>query len=129
MFKLQKNEIEYLVGNNFIENIICSPFDKDICDFLSDSSKNLVNNSEAKKHTDLVSLSFWCRKKNLYRMQQELNENKLRLGKGLAYHITPSNVPTNFFYSLIFGLLSGNSNLVKVPSKNFHQISIICSVL
>ena len=29
-------------------------------------------------------------------------------------------------YSLIFGLLTGNSNLVRVPSKNFDQIKIIC---
>ena len=29
-------------------------------------------------------------------------------------------------YSLIFGLLTGNSNIVKVPSKNFKQIDFIC---
>ena len=44
------------------------------------------------------------------------------------FHIAPSNIPTNFAYSLIFGLLSGNSNIVKVPSKNFDQIKIICNI-
>ena len=29
-------------------------------------------------------------------------------------------------YSLIFGLITGNSNIVKVPSKKFEQIEIIC---
>ena len=52
-------------------------------------------------------------------MEQNLNN---KLGLGLAFHITPSNIPTNFAYSLIFGLLSGNSNVVKVPSRNFTQI-------
>ena len=30
-------------------------------------------------------------------------------------------------YELIFGLLTGNSNIVKVPSKKFKQIDFICS--
>ena len=46
-----------------------------------------------------------------------------KLGVGLIFHITPSNIPTNFAYSFIFGLLTGNSNIVKVPSKNFQDKS------
>ena len=45
----------------------------------------------------------------------------------MIFHVTPANIPTNFAYSLIFGLLTGNSNVVKVPSKNFEQVNIICS--
>jgi len=30
---------------------------------------------------------------------------------------------------MIFGLINGNSNIIKVPSKNFIQIDIICAVL
>ena len=48
---------------------------------------------------------------------------------GLLFHITPSNIPTNFAYSLIFGLLSGNKNIIKVPSKIFPQVDIICSAI
>ena len=29
-------------------------------------------------------------------------------------------------YSLIFGLISGNANIVKVPSREFKEIKIIC---
>ena len=47
----------------------------------------------------------------------------------MVFHITPANIPTNFAYSLIFGLLTGNSNIIKVPSKNFKQVDIICSVI
>ena len=46
---------------------------------------------------------------------------------GLLFHITPSNVPTNFAYSLIFGLLTGNTNIVKVPHQKFEQVKIICN--
>ena len=47
------------------------------------------------------------------------------MGRGLALHIPPSNVSTGYFYSWIFGLISGNSNLIKLPSKK----NIISEVL
>jgi len=34
-------------------------------------------------------------------------------------------VPVNFAYSLFAGLISGNINIVKVPSKKFNQVDII----
>ena len=68
-------------------------------------------------------------KKNILNLKKKFSSKELRLGLGLIFHVTPSNVPTNFAYSLIFGLLTGNSNIVKVPSKNFPQIDIICAVL
>lgn len=49
----------------------------------------------------------------------------MRLGRGLAFHIAPSNVPVNFAYSLAAGLLAGNSNVVRVPSKDFPQTRTI----
>ena len=51
------------------------------------------------------------------------------MGRGSVLHITPSNVPTNFAYSMVFGLLSGNNNIIRLPSKNFHQVKILCAIL
>ena len=59
-------------------------------------------------------------------MKNNFLSNHTRVGLGLIFHITPSNIPTNFAYSLIFGLITGNSNIVKVPSQNFEQVEIIC---
>ncbi|MDY6953340.1 MAG: acyl-CoA reductase [Thermodesulfobacteriota bacterium] len=53
----------------------------------------------------------------------------MRLGRGLAFHITPSNVPINFAFSYVFGLLSGNANVVRVPSKAFPQTGIVCDAM
>ena len=50
------------------------------------------------------------------------------IGRGLAYHIAPSNIPINFAYSLVFGLLSGNTNIVRLSSKNFIQIKLLCDL-
>jgi hypothetical protein len=35
-------------------------------------------------------------------------------------------MPMNFAYSLVSGILSGNLNIVRLPSKQFKQIDIIC---
>ena len=50
------------------------------------------------------------------------------MGRGTVLHITPSNVPTNFAYSMVFGLLSGNNNIIRLPSKNFLQVKILCEI-
>ena len=129
MFELRNKDVNFFVGNHIIENISLSPFDNKVCDFLSEFSSILIIDKNAKKYNDLIALAFWCRKKNLIKLKSLKQYKEIRLGRGLIFHITPSNVPTNFFYSLIFGLLSGNSNIVKVPSKKFIQISIISSII
>ena len=72
---------------------------------------------------------FWCRGNRIKDLSKDFADNKLRLGRGLIFHICPSNVPTNFVYSFFFGLLSGNSNIVKVPSKKFKEKEIILKIL
>ena len=56
-------------------------------------------------------------------------KKELYIGRGLVFHVVPSNVPTNFIYSLTFGLLSGNSNIIKLPEKNFIQIDLLLSLI
>ena len=75
-----------------------------------------------------MALSFFCRKKNILKLKK-YSDKSVRFGLGLLFHITPSNVPTNFAYSLIFGLLSGNANIVKVPSKKYEEIKLICDAI
>tara|TARA_B100001559_G_C16491796_1_gene618786 strand:+ start:287 stop:1480 length:1194 start_codon:yes stop_codon:yes gene_type:complete len=122
-------EIEYLVGKKIPSSNPFVPYDKIICDFLASFSKELIKEKKIKNFPELKSLSFWCRKANLEILKKNNLSKFTRLGLGLLFHITPSNIPTNFIYSLIFGLLTGNSNIVKVPTKKFNEIEIICSVL
>ena len=121
-------KIKFLVGNNNFHKNTIPPYDKKICDFLSDLSNELNSSVEAKNFPDIKTLAFYCRKANLENLKRKflLSSNELRFGLGLIFHITPSNIPTNFAYSLIFGLLTGNSNIVKVPSREFKQVHIIC---
>ena len=124
-----KKKVNFLVGNINISNKPSKPFGNDECNFLNEFSKKLAKHKLISIYPDLKALSFWCRKKNIQQLKDNTNQDNFRTGLGLLFHITPSNVPTNFFYSLAFGLLSGNSNIVKVPSKNFKQIQIICSLI
>ena len=45
------------------------------------------------------------------------------------FHVVPSNVPINFAYSLIFGLLSGNSNVVRVSEEKNEIVYSTCKLL
>ena len=126
MFDMKQLNADILAGGLKIQKKTLEPFNDEICQFLTSFSQKLISSKETRKFTDLIALAFWCSKKNVQNLKKKFSCDDLRTGKGLIFHITPSNVPTNFFYSLMFGLLSGNSNIVKVPSNNFDQIRIIC---
>ena len=126
---INNEKVKYLVGSPELNSEPLKPFDEKIISFLDSVSKELSAFNNLIKYPDLKSLSFWCRKNNFLNMKKNYVSLDNKLGVGLIFHITPSNIPTNFAYSLIFGLLSGNANLVKVPSKNFEQIDIICKIL
>ena len=120
-------KIKFLVGNKEIKKILLSPYDKEVLDFLGDLSEDLNLTKDIKNYPDIKTFAFFCRNKNLIKLKKNflVSSRDIRLGLGLIFHITPSNIPTNFAYSLIFGLLTGNSNIVKVPSRDFKQIDII----
>jgi hypothetical protein len=121
---------KYLVGRKAKLSTFVEPFNPRVVEFLKDFSKELDNQKKIKNYPDLKALSFFCREKNIliYRKKYH-NQDTIRYGLGLLFHITPSNIPTNFAYSLIFGLLAGNSNIIKVPSMDFEEIKIICKCL
>jgi len=123
------NKVRYLVGDKKLNLKSTLPYNDLLCNFLDNLSKELDSHHLIKKYPDIKTLAFWCRQKNILRFRKNFISQEVRLGLGLIFHITPSNIPTNFAYSLIFGLITGNSNIVKVPSKKFVQIEIICKIL
>lgn len=106
------------------------PFSDEVVAYLNSLSKELNRNSNTRLFPDVATFSFFCRKANIIQLKGKFTqENDLRLGRGIVFHIAPSNVPVNFAYSLIVSLLSGNSNIVRVPSKNFDQVNIIVDAI
>lgn len=107
-----------------------SIFNPNAINFLNALSKEILKNPQSKNYPDIVTFGFFCRKANIVRCSEvyKLDEYK-RVGRGVAFHITPSNVPVNFAYSMVAGILSGNTNIVRVPSKDFIQVRIIVNAI
>ncbi len=124
------NRVTYLTGSADIVKRLSSvpalvPFSSDIVNFLNDVSREIMQDSRSKTYSDIISFAFWIRKASVLKLKERFNSKGFCLGKGVAFHISPSNVPVNFAYSLVAGLLCGNANVVRVPSIKFCQVSII----
>ena len=124
------SDVNYLIGAEPISNQPLKPYSDDACAFAAALSDALMRDAEAKRYPDIRTLAFWCRKANLAVRKKKWEERaKKRLGRGLVFHVAPSNVPINFAFTYLFSLLAGNANIVRVPSKEFPQITIVCRIM
>lgn len=124
------NEMTFLFSNS--EKLECvrdiSPddiFSNSSIAFLSALSSELIKSPRTKQFSDVATFAFFCRKANLLSLKKKYTEDNIRLGRGVIFHVAPSNVPVTFGYSMVAGILSGNVNIVRVPSKSFEQVEII----
>lgn len=134
--KVVLDKMHYLVGSAQILAGISKiapkrPFDKAVLAFLNTVSKNLMKDTRSREYSDVVTLGFWLRKASLRRLEEKygMNDEDIHFGRGVAFHIAPSNVPVNFAYSLVSGLLMGNANVIRIPSKDFPQVDIIAEAI
>jgi hypothetical protein len=123
------SSVEYLIGSEHITNRPLRPFDDVVCGFLARLSEKLMGDAMARRFPDIIALAFWMRKSNIQRLKEQYRAYSDHLGRGLVFHIAPANIPVNFAFSWLFGLLAGNANIVRVPSKPFPQIRIICEAI
>lgn len=104
--------------------------------FIQQLSRTLLKDGRCKQHPELVALGFWLRKSNLTKLLQQQGfsykddtvvespathkqaHSSERQPLGLVLHFTPANVDTMFIYSWITSLLLGNSNIVRIASKD-----------
>ena len=93
--------------------------------FLTALSARILADAEAKAYPDVVTLGFWCRPAALRKMQRTYEAEVNRLGRGIVFHIAPSNVAVNFAYSCLAAFLAGNASIVRLPSKDFPQVDVL----
>ena len=96
--------------------------------FLTALSARILADAEAKAYPDVVTLGFWCRPAALRQMQRTYEAEVNRLGRGIVFHIAPSNVAVNFSYSCLAAFLAGNASVVRLPSKDFPQVDVLCRI-
>lgn len=120
--------VKYLVGGEKISNHPMEPYSQEVCAFAAVLSDTLLKDMRARQYPDVMTFAFWCRKGNIAAKRRKWSERKeQRLGRGLVFQTAPSNVPINFAFTYMFALLAGNATIVRVPSKEFPQIELVCS--
>ena len=127
------DKISFLVGDRNIllnsSNIPAFPiFSNDIVDFLSDLSRELLSLKGIRQHQDVLSYAYWIRKASIER-EKGSYDIEHRLGRGVSFHIAPSNVPVNFAVSMTSSLLAGNITVIRVSNKQFEEVGIICNAI
>lgn len=129
------DKITFLTGNpQILENSIKTPtkqtWDERVVQFLSEFSKNLRTDSRCRSFEDVMSYAFWIRNASLKHIKDHYYphvENKV--GRGVAFHVAPSNVPINFAVSFTSCLLAGNINVVRLSNKRFEQVDLVIDAL
>ena len=121
-------DILYL-NNHIVYKHAFKPFNKVALNFIEDLRKELKKNKKIFEYPELAYFIFWLRKSKIKKISDDFKDKNLRNGRGLVFHVSSSNLPTNFIYSFIFGLLSGNSNIVKIPSIPFPEKEILISAI
>ncbi len=128
--QLNSDNIEFVIGSS--EQIEQMPklaplalFSDDVITFFNSLSSSLLKS--AKAYSDVATFAFWCRKAALIKEKEKYDDLSERLGKGIVFHSTPSNVAVNFAFSFASALLAGNANIVRLPAKDFAQVTLICT--
>lgn len=105
-----------------------TPFSAPVLAFLADLSAALLKDKGLRPYPDIVTFAYFCRRASL-EQQRAAYGPRLggRIGRGMVFHIAPSNVPINFAYSLVSGLLAGNACVVKASSQDFDQTRLVCA--
>ena len=128
-------EIDFLIGefdqvDSLFNQRSLDVFSDVTISFISDISKKILSDPLVRLYPDVATFAFYCRRANLDIIKNNyILDAELRIGRGILFHIAPGNVPVNFAYSLLAGLLTGNINIVRVPSKDFEQVNIICNAI
>lgn len=123
------NSVDYIIGSEHIVDTPLKVFDDDVCAFITDLSAEIFKSPIARFFPDLSALAFWARHANLQKVKEDFGQTKGHLGRGICFHIAPSNIPINFAFSYLFSLLAGNANIVRLPSKTYPQVDAFCSIL
>ena len=110
-----------LVGDpTFLSNPPSMLWDTARLSFLADLSKILLAMDDVRELPDVVAFAFWARRANLKALKKQFYgaDTPHRIGLGLTFHICPANTPINAAFTLAFGLIAGNSCVLRLPSED-----------
>lgn len=115
---------------NFLQLVPEEAFSENAISFLNSLSVLLMNDPRSNDFPEIITFAFFCRRANSVELKKMYcSQSDKRNGRGIVFHIPPSNMPLNCAYSLVSGILSGNLNIIRLPSKRFKQIEIITEAI
>ena len=127
-------DINFLVGNmdvlSKMEQTRALPiFSKSVVSFFGRLSEVLLHDPRAKAYGDVIAFAFWLRRASIEKEAAKYRALGSRIGWGMAFHITPSNIPVQFAVSLVYALIAGNASVIRVSDKKFEQVDILCETI
>lgn len=106
--------------------------DERALDFLEGLSRRLLRRDLSARHPELAPLGFFLRRSQLARClahAADASGGRVRVPRGLVFHIPPTNVATLLVYPWALSMLAGNSNVVRIPSRTSPAAEALIQVL
>lgn len=126
--------LSFLVGNQGVldsanKTPVLPLFSELVTNFLDALSKEILSNKMYKKYSDVVAFAFWIRSASVENESLKYKGDNNRIGRGVVFHVAPSNIPVQFAVSMVYSLVAGNVSVVRVSNKSFEQVEVICSAI
>ena len=115
-----RDNVTLLAGAEQVDAAPWLPFDPRAVDFLAELSAEVLRGPDTRRQEASAAFGFWCRRARLEALAARHASPLPRLGRGLAFHLAPANVPALFAYTLAIGLLAGNANVVRLSSRRME---------
>jgi hypothetical protein len=108
------------------------PFSPATVNFCAAFSAALQRDAEARLFPELKVLAFHLRRAAVAELQRQFecldSGDCILVPRGLVFHIPPANVDTIFIYSWVLAALTGNSNIIRLSSRESPQTSILLRI-
>lgn len=124
-----RDNITLLAGTLRPQSEPWPPFAPPALDFLSALSDRI--RALHTRQEELAAFGFWCRRAHLEALaQRHISPGPgPRLGRGLLFHLAPSNVPAMFGYTFAIGLLAGNAGVVRLSTRRGSIEETLCGLI
>ncbi|MBD3401316.1 acyl-CoA reductase [candidate division GN15 bacterium] len=111
---------------------VLPPFSDEVLAFVDDLSNAILQTKRFKQYPEVMAMAFWMRRANILDLKKQFEQKRGErtwLGRGIVFHIAPSNVDTIFVYSWFLSMLVGNRNIVRVSSATNEQLEALVEVI
>lgn len=134
LMQIDLNKITYLVGSeSILMDAVNTPalpmFSEKAVRFMSALSREILKDKRTRRNVDVTSYAYWIRNSSLEKTKERHLDYQNRIGRGVAFHVAPSNVPVNFAVSMTSSVLAGNVSVIRVSNKRFEQVEIVCDAM